>query len=162
MKSLLEFKTECIEKPCSKLENTWLRIQYLLSNWGVSEEKIDSFDTKKFLLEYNESKEKDSNFECKFIKSIIEHSLDLKSIFWKNSFDIKFFSKSDVTPYYTVDFNSIEFWISSKREVMSKIKGDVILDNYDNFIEFIQDKNNIYKKLEEINELFPITIYDCD
>lgn len=162
MKTLLDIKKECVEVPNEKMENVWLKIQYLFSTWNISEEEIYSFDFKKFSYDYwenenfkdNKKNKFETKFEAKFLKAIIMHSLDIKSIFWENTFDIKFFRREEVTPYDTDVYESFEFWLYSKREVMHNLKGEQIFENIKDLNDFIEDPNNIRDKLLQIKDLF--------
>lgn len=159
MKSLLEFKKDSIRIPEKEIENIWIKFQYIFSTWDISEEKIYSFDIKKFsdVFWKNFKNIETSIFEVEFLKAIILHSLDLKGIiFWENSFDIEHYVEQDVTPYDTYTYHVLQFIIKDQKEVMISLKGENVYDNIRYLDDFIKDSGGIYNKLRELKKLFPV------
>lgn len=161
MKSLLEFKRTAIKikDPNKGWEDLYQSLIELFENWGV-EDRVDSYTDYK----WEDSSEKfNRNFEKVFISGLIKHVLQLDqcSPIWRNIFNLDCTSSRAESYHGSYSDNiikSYEFQLRDKMEVLNSLGGEWVFNHYEEVKDFLNQHNDKYMKLFEINRLFPIDI----
>lgn len=161
MKSLLEFKQTAIKikSPNKGWEDLYQSLIELFKEWGV-ESRVDSYTDYK----WEDSSERfNKNFERVFISGLIKHvlQLDQHNPIWRNIFKLDCTSNRTESYHGSYGDNiieSYEFQLRDKQEVLSNLSGEWVFNHYDEVKDFLDQYNDKYIKLFEINRLFPIDI----